>query len=856
VKAACINAAQNFLGRGLKPQETLGIEDRVRLQMQLRARKDPAAWQAKSMIDRITDAAQAAAKDMIAEKQKAQQRISLTIAAHDRIENFLASRSNAKPGDALRAVSQLLDFDTKRRANEGGFTSAASWAKALQDETFSHLLKTFDSVSPKFFGLFENRAGVRALVKELWGEHSGNAAAKAGADAWRKSMDELRDRYNAAGGDIGKLDEWHYPQHHAQSRIAQAGLNKWLADTLPLLDRRKYIKLDGTRMSDADVQQFLTHAFDSIVTDGMNKQQPGMRQGYGLVADRNAHTRQVFFKDSDSYLKYQGLYGEKSLWSALTDHVRRVARDTALAEVLGPNPDHLFALFNDKTLLAELRAHPEESDKLKRSATFNQELFDYISGRQQVVSQRLADAFQGFRNFETAVKLGKVVITALTDEAGMSATAYANKVPWSAAYMRELRSLDPREQSDRHVAEANALGLNSMLGGLNRFGMEEFGSSWTGKLANWVLHASGAERMWDARRQGLGSVLMSYLGRTTRDVEHFADLNPIDHGVLARKGVTEADWQVWRLAKAEDWGAGARTVLTPKAIHAIPDAQLAPLGDPQALRRHASTQLLAHVLEEAGMGAMDTGARQRVAMNIGTKKGSLGGELWRSAMLFKSFAFSMMTKHWARASSMPTTLGKWGYMSRLIVAGTVMSAIGIQVRNLIYGKDPENMLSPKFWAQAILRGGGLGFYGDFLYDELNEHDNTLIPALGGPLFTAAEDVWNVTGKALFESLKGKRVDEGAKLIRFAKSNIPFLNMWYTQAAMDHILWNSMQDAANPGYLERMQQKAYAQRGTTWYWNPQDRLPSASPDFSKAVQPQPARDEMRAIADTLHMPDGN
>jgi hypothetical protein len=851
MKAACINAAQAFLGRGLKPQEVRGIEDRVKLQITLLARKDPAAWQALSAADRVKAAAEAAAQDMIAEAQKAQQRVALTIAAHDRIQNFLDSRATPNPGDALRAVSQLLDFDTKG----GGFTSAGSWTKALQEETFSHLLTTFESVSPKFFGLFENRAGVRDLVKELWGENSGNADARAGAEAWRKAMDELRDRHNAAGGDIGKLDEWHYPQHHAQQRIAKAGLQQWLGDTLPLLDRRKYLNTDGSRMPDDAVRQFLTHAYDSIITDGMNKQQPGLKQGYGLVADRNAHNRQIFFKDSDSYLKYQSQYGEKSLWASLTDHVRRVARDTAVTEILGPNPDHTFALFNDKALLAELRAHPEKSGTLKKSSTFNQALFDYVTGRQQVVNQRLANAFQGFRNFQTAAKLGKVVITALTDEAGMSATAFANKVPWSQAFMRELRTLNPIDKTDRRIAEQNALGLNSMVGGLNRFGMEEFGSSWTGKLANWVLHATGAERMWDARRQGLGSVLMSYIGNATRDIQHFKDLNAADHGMLARKGVTEADWQVWRLAKPEDWGAGARSVLTPKAIHAIPDGALATLGDPQALRRHASTQLLAHVLEEAGMGAMDTGPRQRVGMTFGTQKGTIGGELLRSATLFKSFAYSMMTKHWARASTMPTAAGKWAYMSRLIVAGTIMAAVGNQIRNLISGKDPENVLSPKFWATAMLRGGGLGFYGDFLYDELNEHDNTLIPALGGPLATAAEDVWNISGRAAFEAGKGKRTDELANLIRFGKSNIPFLNMWYTQAAMDHVLWNSLQDAANPGYLDRMQDRAYTQRGQTFYWDPHERLPTAKPDFAKIYQPDRAHDELQALADELHLPDG-
>lgn len=75
------------------------------------------------------------------------------------------------------------------------------------------------------------------------------------------------------------------------------------------------------------------------------------------------------------------------------------------------------------------------------------------------------------------------------------------------------------------------------------------------------------------------------------------------------------------------------------------------------------------------------------------------------------------------------------------------------------------------------------------------------------------------------------MDEGANLIRFAKSEVP--NIWYTQAAMDHLLWNEMQEAASPGYLQRMQTKAEVTRGTSWYWDPQESLPSRAPDVSMA-----------------------
>lgn len=832
MKGACIEAVQAAIGRGFGPTEAKGIDDGISLQMKLLARKDPEAWKSLSQTERLTQAAEAAAQQMVAAVQKKQQRLLLTIAAHDRLENYLADQNIVKPGDKLRALSNVLDFNTKG----ADFTSAGSWAKALQEETFANLIDTWSASHPKFFGLFEDRAGTRDLVREMWGEDTKNPAAKAGANAWGKAMDELRDRYNAAGGDVGKLDEWHYPQHHSQIRIAQAGVEKWLNDLMPLLDRTKYLHEDGSQMSDGEVRNVMTGAYDSITTDGQNKVDGSRPAGYGMAANRGSEHRVVLFKDSTSYLSYQGLYGEKSLWNVLTGHVRNMARDVAVSEVLGPDPDKLFGTLNQRTHLEELRADPTAAAKLNKAKIFNEKLLDYTMGRQQVVDTELHARFQAFRNFMTAVKLPKVIITALSDEAGMAATSFANKIPYGAAFTRELQTLKPVDHTNRSIMERNGVGLNSMMGGLNRFGMEDYGSGWTGKLASWIMHASGAERMWDARRQGLSSVLMSYVAKVTREHENFADINRADHGVLADKGVTESDWQVWKRAQPETWNdvtGGSQAMVTPKSIAAIPDEAIAHLGDPQALRRHASTQLLAHVLEEAGMGAMDTGARQRVTMQIGTTKGTIGGELLQSVLLFKSFAASMMMKHWARAASMPGAGSKFGYVAPLIVYGTALAALGNQLRNVLAGRDPDNMASPQFWGAAALRGGGLGFYGDFLYDEFTEHDTSLIAALGGPGATTAEDVWKLTGAAAIHNMRGERTDEGANLIRFAKGNVPVLNLWYLQSAMDHILWNHMQEAASPGYLERMQAKAEGTKGTTWYWQPGEHAPDRAPDISTA-----------------------
>lgn len=879
----CEDAMVQALGRELKPTEARDVEDTVNLQMRLLARGDPQAWSKLSPDQRLQQGAQAAAQSMIDDLKLKQRRIALQIAAHDRIDNQLSERfddldnQEAKPGAKLRAVSALLAFDPKG----DGSMSADSWSHAVASEAFGRLLPLWNSVKG-FAHIFESKEGVSDLIHEFFGEDTGNAAAKGGAKAWRQVTEELRQRYNAAGGAVGKLDDWAIPQSWSQSRVASAAgdasasVEKFTADMLPLLDRGKYLNADGTRIGDEQMKQMLSRVFDTITTDGANKTEAQFKRetkggspsatysgpGFGgLLADRQSAHRALFFKDADSYLTAQGLYGEKSMWPTLTGHVRSIARDIGMVETLGPNPEQSFRYFNDRTHLDELRQAPDAASKLKAAAKYNEALFDVVaSGGQGVVNDKIAAAGQTFRNFETATKLGSVALTAVGDEAGMAATAFANHVPFSEVFMREMHYLNPVNGDDRAVAMHAGLGINRMIGGLNRFGQEDlqlFGGdskleaarNITSKLATGVLNASGAEGMWDARRRALGSVLMSYLGKWTREVDNFKDVSFDDHGMLARKGVSETDWQVWKRAELEDWGM-KHGVLTPDSVWQIPDEKLQDLGDPTSLKRHASTMLLGHVLEETGMGVMDTGPRERTAMQFGTQAGTVAGELTRSALLFKSFSASMMMKHWARAASMPTGSSKAQYAATLLVTGTVLGALATQLRNVTSGKNPANMAEPQFWGESLLRGGGLGFYGDFLYSEMTQHDTSLIPALMGPLATETEQAWNLTGAAAFKSARGEHTDEGAKLVRWARGNVPFLNMWYTKAAFDHLIWNNMQEAANPGYLDRMQAKAYNDKGTTWWYQPQEGAPSSAPDLAQAWQPERGREQIQKMADTL------
>jgi hypothetical protein len=868
----CVDAMVEALGRPLKAAEARDIEDAVRLHMKMLAQADRQAWLALSPQERLEQGAQAAAQALIADLKLKQQRVALQIGAVDRIQNQLDSMAPklaagrwakakqafwgtpAEAGLKLRALSELLAFDSAGH----GVTSTETWGHTIGRQALGELMDTWKSVKG-FSNIFVDKQGVSDLIHELFGEDTGNAAAKAGAAAWFKVTDGLRDRANASGMNIGKLESWRFPQNWSQARIASAGVDQFTNDMLQHLDRSKYLNPDGSSMGDKAMTAMLHHVYDTITSDGMNTQKPGAFQGNGMIANRMSTHRALHFKDADSFLAAHGNYGESSLFPTLVSHINGLSRDVGLVETWGPNSAQTYRYFADKTLLEELRANPTAKARLEHLAALNDSMFDMASGKRDVINQTVADIGQGVRNFETAAKLPKVIFSALGDWAGMAATAFANKVPATEVFMRGLHNLNPANAVDRDIAERNGLGFNRVIGGLNRFAGEDLqmgGGSraaafrdFTSKLATTVLNATGQERLWDGRRQGLGSVLQSYLGKTVQQVEHFKDLNVQDHGILATKGITEADWQVWRRAEGEDWGM-KHPVLTPKSVWSIPDEQLAELGDPTDLKRHAATSLLGHILEETGMGVMEGGIRQRAGKLLGTAAGTPAGELLHSALLFKTFAFSMTGKHWSRMMSLPSTMA-WKYGATLATVGTVMGAMALQLRNLTNGKNPENMASPQFMANAILKGGGLGFYGDFLYDETNSNDTSLAAGLMGPTASDLEQIWKLSAGYGFAKMKGRDTrDEGGKILRFARSETPILNLWYLQAAADHLLWNNMQDWVSPGYLDRMQAKAYGQRGTTWWWNPQEGAPNQGPDIRQAWQPDRGREQLQRIADTV------
>jgi hypothetical protein len=188
--------------------------------------------------------------------------------------------------------------------------------------------------------------GVRMdnFVKELFGETTGDATAKAMADAWVKVSDELRERFNAAGGAIGKLEKWGLPQSHNREALINAGKEGWIEYMMGdrVLDRERTVHpLSRKPYSDGDLREALGVAWDRIVTDGWIDREietSGMGARPALYRQHSDH-RFLHFQNAESWLAYQREFGQPDVFATIIGHVNTMARDIAHMETFGPNPN-------------------------------------------------------------------------------------------------------------------------------------------------------------------------------------------------------------------------------------------------------------------------------------------------------------------------------------------------------------------------------------------------------------------------------------------------------------------------------------------------------------------------------------
>jgi hypothetical protein len=200
----------------------------------------------------------------------------------------------------------------------------------------------------------------------------------------------------------------------------------------------------------------------------------------------------------------------------------------------------------------------------------------------------------------------------------------------------------------------------------------------------------------------------------------------------------------------------------------------------------------------------------------GTQRGTPAGELVRTLMQFKQYAVTYLDRSVGREIYRNGV--DVGGIAHLVVATTALGYLSMTLKELAKGRNPRDPMTLGAYKELVLaamvQGGGLGIYGDFLFGDANRMGGGAVATLFGPTAGTLEDV----SKVLMDIVHHQN-HPVADAIAGLKNNAPFLNLFYTRMALDHLILFRMQEWANAGYLRRYEATVKRQNNQTFWLIP-------------------------------------
>lgn len=234
------------------------------------------------------------------------------------------------------------------------------------------------------------------------------------------------------------------------------------------------------------------------------------------------------------------------------------------------------------------------------------------------------------------------------------------------------------------------------------------------------------------------------------------------------------------------------------------------------------------------------GAAENAIMNAGTQPGTMLGEALRLFMQFKSFPISVLRKGIGReiyghgADSMKDALMKGQGdilgLVHLMVATTLFGYAAMALKDIAKGREPRDPSDPKVIAAAMAQGGGLGIYGDFLFGEFSRYGRSAVATLAGPTFGQIDDIAEIYTRVRTGE------DAAAQTLRTVMNNTPYINLFYTRAALDYLFIYQLQEMVSPGYLHRLEARIKRENDQQFFLPPSQEIPYGGGDqFMEGVR---------------------
>lgn len=642
---------------------------------------------------------------------------------------------------------------------------------------------------------------------------TGNKQARDIAAIYSKYLSLARDRLNAQGAWIGHLSDYVMQTNHDPIRIYKTGFQTWRDTTMPLLDQSR--TFENAEPGKEDI--FLRHVWSSLSTGvhfsdkgGIGFKAPAF-SGPGNMAARLSESRVLHFKDADSWSTYMDRFGTPgTLAEHLTGSLKRAAEQEALLRKWGTNPQVEF----DNTLRWLKEKYTDnggEASVLRLNdgeKTLNN-LFDMLSGEaRRPANAMTAQLGNGLRSIAIMSKLGNVLFAHLSSVVTVGRELQRGGVNWLESYSNALKSfLGPLQGADARLAHdvlhASVEGAHASLAAPGW--IDDTVPGTTSKITNGFMRLTGLPATVDWKKTMVAYGLSRLLGRQIG--KDFDGLLPETKQRLTNYGITPTEWDAIRNVPDHTKNSMGHALL-------LPDAALRSGLAPQAAD-DLSLKLASYYSDAGDRATITPGIGDREMLLRGTRPGTWEGELMRFVAQFKTWPVAMVRQTLQQERGTSAIGGAVGGMMQITAGMMLFGYLRDTLADLFQGKEPRSPSDARTWLHAFASGGSAGIFGDYLFGQANRFGQGITESLAGPVLgEGINDVMTVWNN-LRDYAAGDRTklkDIPPELLRMAKNNAPFINLFYTRAAMNYLFLSSLQESMNPGYLRRMQSNLQKQTG--------------------------------------------
>lgn len=752
-------------------------------------------------------AGEAADEAFQAAKKKAQQKylkFKTTKNLFEQIRDHkTAGSGKQKPYEAGKAV-----FDN---TGLGGLPGVYQIQREYKRRSTSMLSSFMAAQRKNILGNSSDNVQLDNFTRELFGEATGDKEAAAFAKSWKETSEWLRQEFNRAGGDIPYRQDWGLPQWHDWQAVRKSHFPAWR--------EALYNKLDLDRMSEMyemtpdEIYKALEGVYENIASNGTKAIDFDGMAFKKATANKRMDSRFLIFKSADDWMAYQEIFGNGDVYSILMGHIDNMTRDIALMKKLGPNPQNGLEVVKQTVR----KFATEQGDKNDYDEPL-QDLFEVITGAANMpVNAKFAKTMANTRQVLTGAQLGSAVVSAVTDPFFSSITSSFNGLSAAKVIGRVMKSLDGASHEEMVRIGLNAESWADAAADMARYHDEALSSPFFQRLTSGILRASGLNYWTDLWRWGFERELLGFISDNTGKA--FGELDPNLERALARYGITSDEWDIIRATDQYDLGGS-------KILRTQDIARRTDIGRQQA--DDLSLKLAGFIDNESNFAVPTASLRGKRLFGTLGKPGTFWGEVLRSGMMYKSFPITLIMTH-LRRSLDEAMQGRVGYVTTFMLGTTLMGALALQLKSLKDGKTPEDMQSKEFLARAIIQGGGLGIFGDFLIQDYTRYGNSLAGTLGGPVVGLAEDTHEIAtllGASIFLS-EDEAIRNLYKAAARSSNYVPGRSLWYGAAAYKRGFQDNLKAMGNKRpqrKLRRMVKDLKSKRGNEFWWEPGEATP--------------------------------